>query len=353
MSLEQLGWDPFFATAFAACAGPGEIAGRVARADRGRYLAFTADGEIDTETSGRFRHLAPQASGRPVAGDWVVLAAEGRRITAVLPRRTCFSRKQAGERTEEQVLASNVDVVFLVAGLDGDFNPRRLERYLLLAWESGATPVIVLNKSDACEDPQRAIADTRAVAAGASVLLLSALNDDGLGQLGACVATGQTAALLGSSGVGKSTIVNRLLGRQAQRVQPVRDSDSRGRHTTTHRELIPLPEGWLLMDTPGLRELQLWGTGDGIERVFTDIAALAEQCRFRDCRHQGEPGCAVAEAIEQGRIETDRLESYTKLQRELDYLERKQDTRAAAEQNRVWRNIHRAMRRMPDKRGGY
>jgi ribosome biogenesis GTPase len=271
------------------------------------------------------------------------VALENRaRIVAVLPRQTAFVRKQAGAVTRVQVIASNIDVLFIVCGLDGDFNSRRVERYLLPARESGAQPVIVLNKADLSADAQAAAAIIGPIASGAPVVVTSALAEQGLEALQQYVSAGKTAAFVGSSGAGKSTIVNRLLGEDHQRVREVRESDSRGRHTTVRRELFLAPEGWLLMDTPGLRELQLWDSSESVDAAFDDIAALAAQCRFRDCRHAGEPGCAVATAG----IDEARLANYAKMQRELAHLERRLDQQSALEEKRKIKRIHRDMRKM-------
>ncbi len=342
MKLEQLGWSAWFAQAFQALEKSRSLAGRVVRASRDRFTVFTDQGECEAEVSGKLRH---SSGAWPATGDWVVLRSEGNLIEAVLPRKTKFSRKEAGERTEEQILAANVDVLFLVAALDGDFNLRRLERYLLLAYESGAEPVIVLNKADLCPQAGLEIARVRSIAAGATVLLMSALRTEEVDQLTQCMTRGQTAALLGSSGVGKSTIVNQLLGREEQAIASVRESDSRGRHTTTHRELFILPAGWLLIDLPGLRELQLWAEPESIHRTFPELDEFSSRCRFRDCRHQGEPGCAVAAALVEGTFDETRFQSYLKLQRELDFLDRRQDERAAVENKKAVKRIHRAMRR--------
>lgn len=336
MTLEELGWSSHFSEAFRPYENESCIPARVCIAHRAEYWTLTPSGEFQASLSGKLRH----AEMLPAVGDWVVLR-EGRVIEAVLPRRTQFSRKQAGARTEEQVLAANLDVLFVVAGLDGDFNLRRLERYLLLAWESGAAPVLVLNKADLHPDPGSALAQARSIAFGAPVVLGSAMTGEGLDGLALNMNRGQTGALIGSSGAGKSTIVNHLLGHERQQVRAVREHDSRGRHTTTRRELIPMPGGWMLMDLPGLRELQLWGSGEGMEKSFPEVTEIAAQCRFRDCRHEGEPGCAVAETVDE-----ERLQSYRKLRRELDYLARKQDQSAALEEKRRWKRIHKAMRRM-------
>ncbi len=336
MSLEKFGWNSYFENEFACVAGHGVEPARVALADRERFVVWTDSGERDAAVAGRLRY---ESGVWPAVGDWVALEA-GARISAVLPRQSAFSRKEAGAVTREQVIAANIDVLFVVAGLDGDFNLRRLERYLLLAWESGAKPVVILNKADLCANSTQAAADVQALASGAPVAVVSALEGWGVPEIEAHLHASQTAALTGSSGAGKSTLVNRLLGDEHQQVQEVRAGDSRGRHTTVRRELFLAPAGWLLVDTPGLRELQLWATPSSVDSAFDDIATLAAQCRFRDCRHQGEPGCAVAA----GGIDASRLASYAKLQRELAHLDRKMDQRASQEEKRRIKQIHRAMR---------
>lgn len=289
MSLEKFGWNPYFNSEFLRLSAPATEPARIAAVDRDRFVVWTQTGESEAIVSGRLRHASEDW---PVVGDWVALENRSR-IARVLPRQTTFSRKQPGSTVREQVIAANVDVLFVVSALDGDFNPRRIERYLLLAWESGAKPVVVLNKADMCPDVAEAAETVAALASGAPVLVVSARDGWGLPALEAQLKPGVTAALVGSSGAGKSTIVNRLLGREQQRVQDVRVHDTRGRHTTVRRELFVAPRGWLLIDTPGLRELQLWAGPQSIDAAFSDIAALAANCRFRDCSHQGEPGCAV------------------------------------------------------------
>ncbi len=343
MGLARWGWNEHIGEAFAAAGLTGEAA-RVVSESRGICRLALARGEGMARPKGS---LTP----RPVTGDWAVVDAAAGVITGLLPRRTRISRKKAGRGAEEQVLAANVDVVFLVTALDGDLNLRRLERYLMVAQESGAGPVVVLNKQDLCADPVTRLREVESVTGAlAPVVMLSALEEASVAELHRYVEPGQTAVLLGSSGVGKSTIVNRLLKRDQQATEQVRAGDRRGRHTTAMRELFLLEAGWLLMDTPGLRELEPWASPQAVAAAFPEIAELAARCRFRDCRHQGEPGCAVAQALGQGSLETARFESFRKLEGELARLERLQDTRAALEQKRQWRNIHRAMRKTPDKR---
>jgi ribosome biogenesis GTPase / thiamine phosphate phosphatase len=251
---------------------------------------------------------------------------------------------------EEQVIAANVDTALLVSALDGDFNPRRVERYLAQCWESGARPVIVLNKADACEEARDKSAEMERVAVGTAVCVVSARTGQGFGELEEFLRPGHTLVLLGSSGVGKSTIVNRLLGQTLQEVQPVRESDSKGRHTTTSRELFVLPGGALLMDTPGLREMQLWDAEQGLVQTFADIDLVAERCRFGDCRHEGEPGCAVQAAVSAGAVDAGRLENRRKLLREQEFLRRKVDPEARQEQKEHWKQLHRAQRQKYEQR---
>lgn len=341
ISFEMLGWNAHWHGLFEPYAST-MIPGRVRVAYRDQFLIFTAEGEIDAVPSGKLRF----GDDWPVTGDWVALT--GSRIEAVLPRRTAFVRRDPGQAMRPQVIAANADVAFLVMGLDHDYNLRRLERYLYLTTVSGARPVIVLNKIDLCPD----FADRRqACERLAPVVALSALDGTGLSGLTAHVEPGETAVLLGSSGAGKSTIANRLRGFDALRTQPVREHDSRGRHTTTHRELIPLELGWLLMDVPGLRELQLWSSPEALDGTFTDVAELAAACRFRDCGHRDEPGCAVREALETGALDAGRWSNYQKFQREIAHLERAADPEAQAQEKQKWKSIHKAQRRLHRARG--
>jgi len=339
-SLADLGWGPHVEQDFATFRESDVVPGRVAREDRDRYVVWAEHGELAAKPSGRLRHTAPDRGALPAVGDWVAVrpSTDGGvgLIEAILPRRSSLSRKavRAGGpqygpgRTEEQVLAANVDVAFLVSGLNEDFNPRRIERYLATAWDSGARPVVILNKADLCDDVAARVAEITLSAGGVSIHAMSAATSRGLESLTPYLARGKTVVFLGSSGVGKSTIINRLLGEVLQGTREVKAFDGRGRHATTAREMIVLPGGAVLIDTPGLREIGLWDDGGGLELVFDDIGELARECRFRDCRHVSEPGCAVKEAVLQGRLDPKRLENYLRLQREQAILAVRRSQRA-------------------------
>jgi ribosome biogenesis GTPase len=287
-------------------------------------------------------------------GDWVAVEMRGADTPAVmqevLPRRSKFVRKSPGKKIEEQVIAANVDTALLVSALDWDFSPRRVERYLAQCWESGARPVIVLNKADACEEAREKAAEMERVAVGTAVCVVSAKTGEGFGALEEFLRPGHTLVLLGSSGVGKSTIANRLLGAAVQEVQAVRESDSKGRHTTSARELFVLPGGALLMDTPGLREMQLWDAGQGVAQTFADIDALAAECQFGNCTHGSEPGCAVLAALSAGTLDGARIENWRKLLREQEFLLRKVDPEARQEQKELWKKLHRGQRQKYQQR---
>jgi len=287
--------------------------------------------------AGRLKHRTYSRGALPAVGDWVAVrhrTGERGAIVGVLPRRSRFSRRMAGTTTDEQIVAANVDVLFIVMALDEDFSLRRLERYLLMTGESGATPVVLLTKPDLVPDPAGHVASAAGVAGAAPVYLVCPVQGEGLEPIVAQLAPGMTGALVGSSGVGKTTIINRLVGGAPRRTRDVRASDSKGRHTTTHRELIPIPGGGLIIDTPGMRELQLWDAGDAMRQTFDDIEALAAACHFGDCRHRDEPRCAVKAAVADGRLPASRLESYLKLQDELVRLAQLQDERAQIEEKR-------------------
>ena len=344
--LTALGWDADLARGFAPHAAEGRVPARVVAEHRDRYLIADAEGERPAGLAGRLRHQARSRDDLPAVGDWVAAdAGEGgtAALHAVLPRRGAFRRKVAGDATEPQVLAANVDVALLAAALPADLNERRIERYLALAWESGAVPVVVLTKADLADDVAAAVRAVRAVAPGVEVVATSAARGDGIEALGRWLRPGRTAVLLGSSGVGKSTLANRLMGGEVLRTGAVR-GDGKGRHTTTHRQLVRLAGGALLIDTPGMRELQLWSADAGLDAAFADVEALAARCRFGDCAHRTEPGCAVRAAVEAGALDAERLASWHRLRRELAWLELRQDQAAAAEERARVRTLHRALR---------
>lgn len=351
--LARLGWDRSFAAAFDAMAAPGLVPARVGVEHNHLYRVFTAGDELLAEAAGSLRHAADGPDALPAVGDWVAVrpgTARQATIRAVLPRRSCFARKAAGDPARRQVVAANVDTVFLVSGLDGDFNPRRVERYLAAAAESGAAPVVVLNKTDVCGAVAAAVAAIRALAPLVPLHATSCKEPRGLEPLAAYLTGGRTVALLGSSGAGKSTIVNHLLGAERQRTRSVRRGDSRGRHTTVHRELLVRPAGGVIIDTPGMRELQLWDTDRALEEAFDDVDGLAGDCRFRDCRHRSEPGCAVRAAVAEGRLAATRLEHFQQLAAEraaLDERRERLERMAAQRRPGAPRPAARGSRRLP------
>lgn len=350
MNLIELGWDSVWDELFQAVSNIEYCVGRVSAEHKHLYRVFTEQGEILAQVSGRFRYAAHGRWDFPVVGDWVVIASDSDDdrgiIWSVLPRRNKFSRQAAGDNEEEQVLVANIDTVFIVSSLNQDFNLRRMERYLVLTWECGASPVIVLNKADLCGDISSKIEETNAIAPGVSVHTISCETGQGLDQLAPYLGTGKTVALLGSSGVGKSTLLNCLLGESVKRTNAVRNQDDRGRHTTTHRQLHMLPQGGLVIDTPGLRELKLWGTDVGITSTFEDIERYSARCRFVDCQHQGEPGCAVMGALDSGELDWSRYHSYVKLQKEMAYISRKDNLFEALEEKEKWKQIHKEIKRI-------
>lgn len=346
--LVEFGWSDQFALLL--FEGDSYEPARVVAEHRSGYRVRTATAERSARISGRLRHLADRQAEFPVVGDWVVLQSPvddgDATIHRVLPRKSSFSRKEAGVRTEQQVIAANVDTVWIVSSLDQDFSLRRIERYLTLAWESRANPVIVLTKSDLCDDVEQCRRDVESISIGTHVHVTSSLKGEGIKQLHAYLRHHATVALLGSSGVGKSSLINSLAKSELQQTRAVR-SDGKGRHTTIHRQLIQLPGGGLIIDTPGMRELQLWDGQDGLADTFAEIDKLATACRFSDCRHAGEPGCAVRDAIELGELTEDRLQSFQKLQRELAHLERKQDALAQRTEKRRMKSIMKSLRHHP------
>lgn len=347
MFLESLGADASVYTLFQPYAAQGLVLARVAVSQRDRYHLLTEDGELHAEASGSLWYRTPNRAGMPVTGDWVaarITDSSQAIVEAVLPRKTVFSRRAAGRREEEQPVAANIDLIFLVCGLDNDFNLRRLERYLTLTVEAGSESVIVLNKSDLCSDINTRLSETLAVARGAPVVLTTTKSPHGLDGLMPFLAFGRTVALLGSSGVGKSAIVNCLLGEERHLTSEVRESDGRGRHTTTFRELLPLAVGGALIDTPGMRELQLWAGQESVDEVFDEIVGIASACKFRNCSHSGEIGCAVVKAIAEGKVSDERWKSYRKLIAEVRRHEEKTDALAAEARKRRDKTIQKNIR---------
>ena len=357
MNLSDLGWNSFFHKHFEKYKSQGLSALRVIQEHKEKYITRDENSELAAEVSGKFRFNALSRSDFPAVGDWVAamkLPGESRAIIQVLlPRKSNFSRKavlsggmlDSGGKTDQQVLAANIDTVFLVSGLDSDFNTRRIERYLATTWESGARPVIVLNKSDLCPDIDSKIAEVESAAIDVPIIAVSAANNIGFEAFDDYLKPGHTIALLGSSGVGKSTIINCLLGENRLKTRAVREYDSRGRHTTAHRELIVLPGGGIVIDTPGMREIQVWGDDKGLRQTFEDIKQLADNCQFNDCKHETESGCAIKQALEDGSLDQKRYSNYVRLQKEQESLALRKNQKEYRQHTRTrdkkYRNFHK------------
>jgi len=353
-SLEQLGWTPEWKSAFATIENKDLEPARVLEEQKDLMRIGAARGELWAVTTGRLRHAAAGPEELPAVGDWVAVEAcapsAGRsRIHAVLPRRTALLRKTAFRRTDAQVVAANLDTVFCVTSLNREFNPRRIERYLTLVWESGARPVLLLNKADLCASAAARRAEAESLAMGVPVHTVSAREGLGLEALEPHLGAGETTAVIGSSGVGKSTLINRLAGAELLTVREIRADDDRGRHTTTHRQIVRLPGGALLVDTPGMRELALWDGADGLAQAFQDVEEAAARCRFRDCGHASEPGCAIRAALDEGTLDAERYAGYVKLKRELAHLARRQSERVTLDTKRRFKQMTVAMRSRPRK----
>jgi ribosome biogenesis GTPase / thiamine phosphate phosphatase len=325
------------------------LLGRVFAEYQSMYSILTMNGEIKAKISGKFFHGVQTREDLPAVGDWVFLNSvdnETGLIENILPRQSKFSRKKAGIEADEQIIAANVDYLFIVSSLNDELNPRRLERYLLLCWDSGSNPVIVLSKSDTCDQVEEKKEMIENIAMGVPVLVTSTVEETGLEELKAFMKNGHTIALVGSSGVGKSTLLNALLGEQIQEVQQVREKDSKGKHTTTHREMFLTDEAFII-DTPGMRELQLWDGEKGLSTQFAEIEELASQCRYRDCSHKGEPGCHIQNSLENGELSHERFESYLKLQREIAFQKRKNDKRLESLERKKWKKQSKNIKNRP------
>lgn len=350
MQLTDLGWCSFFENHFKQYQNQDYSVMRVIRENREKYIACNESGEFSCEVTGKFRFETNNKSKFPTVGDWVVASIvpneKKAMIHAVLPRQSIFSRKAAGEITEEQPVAANIDIIFIITGLDLNYNLRRIERYLSIAWESGAVPVLLLNKSDLCPETEQRKQEVESIAMGVDVYTLSAHNQKDLEKLNKYIKARKTVAFLGSSGVGKSTIINSLLGTDRLKVNKVSELGSRGGHTTTFRELIVLPDGGMVIDTPGMREIQVWGDEEGFKQVFEDIKELSSDCRFNDCTHENEPGCAVQEAINNGSLDQKRFGSYLKLKKEFAYLTDRQTMKANVIEKSRWKNISKQAKKI-------
>ncbi|MGE7022083.1 ribosome small subunit-dependent GTPase A [Solibacillus cecembensis] len=349
MNLQQLGFTPFFEQQLEQLTVKNTIPARVLLEHKHSYRVLTEQGEWLATVSGSYAYQAFSRVDYPAVGDFVLVeqmpGEEKAIIHHLLERKSKFSRKMAGLEIDEQIVASNIDLVLLVMSINADFNIRRLERYLVAAWNSGATPVVVLTKTDLCDDVEPYIREVEQVAFGVEIIALSAVTGEGLDALRAMLTEGKTAALLGSSGAGKSTLTNALLATEQMKVSDIREDDAKGRHTTTHRELVVLPTGACLIDTPGMRELQLWDQGDSIQASFSDIEELAQNCRYRDCTHKNEPHCAVLQAINEGNLEESRLKNYFKLQKEAAYIEKKTNVAAQLTEKRKWKQISKGLKK--------
>lgn len=342
-NLIKYGWNDYFEAQFAEFSSDSLLPARVSLEHRNYYELYTELGELTAEKSGKLFYISESSTDLPAVGDWVVIKPIEKEkkavITAVLPRRSKFSRKKAGITTEEQIVAANVDCVFVMSSLNQDLNLRRIDRYLTLAWDNNIKPVIILSKADLCPEMYERLVEVENYFPATETHVISAIKGAGVEELNKYFEGNSTVACLGSSGVGKSTLINMLLNQQKMHVSEIGHYKDKGKHITTHRELVLVPGGGLIIDTPGMREIQIWEGGEGLSELFDDIEAIALECKFTDCRHESEPGCAIKEAIRRGKITRERFKSYKKLLGEINYFERKQNVKAQLAEKKKWKKI--------------
>ena len=350
MDLKELGWNDFQKNHSENYQYNNALLGRICSEYRNSYKIFSENGELTASISGKLRNNCKNLQDYPAVGDWVkfdLIENENKAIIqSILPRKSKFSRKVAGDSTQEQIIATNIDTAFIVCALNYDFSLRRIERYLSLIWQSGSNPVIVLTKLDLCHDPASKLSEVQAIAFGVDIHLINNLTNDGTEELYQYCRQGNTIVLLGSSGAGKTSLINNLLGDNKLKVQSLRKNIEKGKHTTTHRQMFFLPQGGLIIDTPGMRELQLWNAEEGVSCCFDDIEMLAKNCRFNNCNHQNEPDCAVKEALENGNLDVKRFENYIKIQKELAYLSRQQNQYEAQLEKEKWKKISKQCKQL-------
>lgn len=354
MNLSDIGWNSIFEDSLQPYLSMGFEAGRIAIENRDNYLILSEHGELSGQITGKLLYTSESAASLPKVGDWVAISVfpdeSKAMIHDVLPRLTTFSRKIPERKTEEQVIASNLDSIFVVQSLDDDFSPNRLERYLVMIREQNIAPLVLLNKCDLVDQPEEYAEQITTLLPDIPVISLSAASGEGFEDLRSFLTDGKTFAFVGSSGVGKSTIINRLAGEELFRTQETRQDDSKGRHTTTRRELVIIPGCGLLIDTPGMREFQLWSGSSGMYDIYADILSIAENCKFNDCSHVHETDCAVLKALKTGELSVSHYENYMKLQRELAHLETKRSQKAALKEKNRWKQIHKDWKVMKKQR---